>query len=503
MKQDIRYLVRRWIVLLAGLTGFAGEGWSEGLSGVVADAQGNRLEGVMVSLVDRSERRFTTRFSDENGVFRFERLAADEAAVRVRLPGFADRLLPLDATSPTLDVVLQPASQEQLLQQLPAHVWAERVRKTNDRVRREFRIQCMMCHQQGYPHARWPKNREQWYSVYERMAHKSALLTRETRETMADALLKAYDTGGGLGMPRIPAAPSGKATEVEISEWRLDSPTASMHDVAVGPDGKIYGVDTVGSNIWRLDPQTSQIETLDHLYPGNRGDSPLLLHTVFQAPDGKMWFTYALGNLIASLDVRTGTMKVHEISYFDGIYPHTMRFDQDGQIWFTVALTNQLGTIDPDTDEVVLYDMPTRNVWQSLATWPPVTGLLFWAQQKFDIVKSYYDELLPVAYGIDVTPDGKIWFSQFNNRRIGSFDKKTGTFEMVDTPFGGPRRFRSDSRGVLWIPAFTDGLVYRYNPAAKQFTPMTCLPVPAIPRMHWRSIPGTTPSGPAAPTRTP
>ena len=75
MKQDIRYLVRRWIVLLAGLTGFAGEGWSEGLSGVVADAQGNRLEGVMVSLVDRSERRFTTRFSDENGVFRFEALA--------------------------------------------------------------------------------------------------------------------------------------------------------------------------------------------------------------------------------------------------------------------------------------------------------------------------------------------------------------------------------------------------------------------------------------------
>ena len=95
-----------------------------------------------------------------------------------------------------------------MLQQLPAHVWAERVGKTNDRVRREFRIQCMMCHQQGYPHARWPKNREQWYSVYERMAHKSALLTRETRETMADALLKAYDTGGGLGMPRIPAAPS-------------------------------------------------------------------------------------------------------------------------------------------------------------------------------------------------------------------------------------------------------------------------------------------------------
>jgi len=372
----------------------------------------------------------------------------------------------------TLNTHLASATRDELLQQLPAHVWAERVAVDDNATRREFRIQCMMCHQQGYPSARWPTDKEQWYGVFDRMAHKRALLTEETRVTMADALLSAYDVSEGKPLPRIPAAPTGVETQVEITEWRLDDFKASMHDVAVGPDGKIYAVDTVGNDIWRLDPATNEIESLAHLKPKNRDeDIPMVLHTVIQAPDGAMWFTYAGGNLVARLDVFTEEMKVWEISYLDGVYPHTMRFDSNGQIWFTVTITNQLGTIDPETDEVVLYDMPTRSFKQTLATWSPITLGLIWAQSKFEITTTSDPELMPAAYGIDITPDDKIWFSQFNNRRIGYFDKETEEFHMVDTPFGGPRRFRTDSKGNLWIPAYTDGLIYRYEPAKDKFTP--------------------------------
>jgi len=472
MKQGSQYRRTLRTALFTGLIAVVSPGWAAGISGVVHDSDGQLLEGAMVTLMDERQKRLTTRYTNAEGVYQFDEVAADENNVRVRLIGYSDQQLALAADTTELNATLVSASREELIQQLPAHVWAERVALDDDATRREFRVQCMMCHQQGYPNARWPQTKEDWYGVFDRMAHKRALLTEETRVTMADALLKAFDVSDGKPLPRTPPAPKGLETQVEITEWRLDDFQVSMHDVAVGPDGKIYGVDTVGNDIWRLDPETNEVKALTHLKPKNRGeDAEMLLHTVIQAPDGAMWFTYAAGNLVARLDVYTEEMKVWEISYLDGIYPHTMRFDSNGQIWFTVTITNQLGTIDPELDEVVLYDMPTRNLAQTLVTWPPITIAALWAQKAFELTTTSNAELMPTAYGIDVTPDDKIWFSQYNNRRIGYFDKATEEFHMVDTPFGGPRRFRTDSKGNLWIPAYTDGLIYRYEPEKDEFTP--------------------------------
>lgn len=446
--------------------------FSAPLKGIVTDENGAPLGGVMITLINNAAKRSTTIVTDAHGRYHFEKKEGSDTSLRARLIGYADKFIELDPFQYTYTTSLVRATDEELMQQLPAHVWAERVALKDDGFRRQFRIQCMMCHQQGYPNARWPKTKDQWFSVFDRMAHKRALLTGEARDELAEELIKAYDVEGPLGMPRIPEAPRGKARQVEITEWRLSDVQASMHDVAPGPDGKIYGVDTEGNNIWRLDPDTDIIEELTHLYPPHQEkDASLLLHTVIQAPDGKMWFTYAKGNLIASLDVFTDEIIFYDMSYLDGIYPHTMRFDKDGQIWFSVTITNQLGTIDPGSGEIVLYDLPTRNISQSIVAWPPVTLALLWVQEKFDFVTTFYDELIPIAYGIDVTPDGKIWIGQFNSRRIIGFDKKTKEFDIVDTPFGGPRRFRADSKGVLWIPAFTDGLIYSYNPATITFTP--------------------------------
>jgi streptogramin lyase len=77
--------------------------------------------------------------------------------------------------------------------------------------------------------------------------------------------------------------------------------------------------------------------------------------------------------------------------------------------------------------------------------------------------------MLPVPYGIDIGPDGGVWFSQLNVRRIGRIDPESGSYELYDTPFPGPRRLRFDSQGHLWIPAFSAGLLARFNPKTKEF----------------------------------
>jgi virginiamycin B lyase len=304
------------------------------------------------------------------------------------------------------------------------------------------------------------------------MAHKNAMVSDDTREKTIDALLEAFTVKDDHDLPRIPPMPKGKATTATITEWSM--PLGSfMHDIAYGPDGMIYGASGSDNQIWRLDPETNERKALSHVQPAGNdyvGDR-LGLHTVLAGPDNtSMWFTYAQGNKVSRYDIPSDTMKVWDLSYFDGIYPHTMRFDHDGKVWFTVTATNQLGTVNLATDEIEIIDLPNRNWIQALYSWPPIAGAVAEVQRSTSYSLVFDRESRPIAYGIDVTPDNKVWFSQYATRRIGSYEKETGDITMVDTPFAGPRRFRSDSKGNLWIPAFTDGKIYKYEPANGTFT---------------------------------
>ena len=458
-------------LLSAGATASA---FASTVSGVVSDPQGQALEGAIVTLIDSEADKRTSVYTDANGRYRLDYDSEQPIQLRARYFEYRDNFTPADlsAGEVTVDFSMEAASNDEIRMQLPAHVWVERIAKISPDIDREFRIECMMCHQQGNNIARWPTNAEQWHTVFDRMAHKNAMVSDDTREKTIDALLSAYAIENDEDVPRIPPMPTGDETRVTITEWPM-APGTFMHDIAVGPDGLIYGASSGDNEIWRLDPVTNEREKLSHVKPaGNSmvGDK-LGLHTVLPDPSGKsMWFTYAQGNIISRYDIASDTMKVWNLSYMDAIYPHTMRVDLDGRLWLTITLTNQIGTIDPETDELQILDLPTRNWLQTLYSWPPIAAVVAQIQQKTKYSLVFDRETRPIAYGIDVTPDNKVWFSQYNNRRIGYYEKDKAEFTMVDTPFGGPRRFRTDSKGNLWIPAFTDGRIYKYEPAIDKFT---------------------------------
>jgi streptogramin lyase len=124
--------------------------------------------------------------------------------------------------------------------------------------------------------------------------------------------------------------------------------------------------------------------------------------------------------------------------------------------------------IDPKTGEQKTIRLPGRTWGQAIAARLTPYMLRFgkWLPQPETVSP---DMMLPVAYGIDVAPDGGIWFSQLNVRRIGRIDPETGKYEMFDTPFPGPRRLRFDSQGNLWIPGFSASLIARFDTKTKQF----------------------------------
>jgi len=100
---------------------------------------------------------------------------------------------------------------------------------------------------------------------------------------------------------------------------------------------------------------------------------------------------------------------------------------------------------------------------------------VLWLQRRVDLDPERAGDgpQLPVPYGIDIAPDGGVWFAQLNERRIGRLDPASGAVRMIDTPFPAPRRLRFDSQGRLWIPSFSSGTLARFDPATGAFATWT------------------------------
>jgi virginiamycin B lyase len=446
------------------------------LSGRVTGTDGTPMEGAMVTVADGDQAKSITLFTGRHGTYSFQDLPSGEYVVRARRLGYLDQVTEGVAVHGAVarDFSMKSLSPEGWAAQAPASVWAARVELDDPGINAQFRLWCMMCHQQGYELARWPENRENWYEVFDRMAHKSALLTGDARVVIADALLEGYHNLDDVSFATPPSVSTGEAGRMEITEWRFGQDETSLHDVTVGPDGRIYAADSGLDTFWRLDPKTDKVERFD-LKPFDPDhanfmgfSSTVLPHSAISGPEGGVWMTLALGNQVIRIDPETD-----EVKHFDvpssGHYPHTMRFDQEGIMWFTVAFTNHLGRLDPKTGDVSLVSLPTRNFFQWVGAKMPAA--LIALQQATGMTTTSYPELFPVPYGIDVAADGAIWVSQFNNRRMVRYEPKTGNTTVVETPFSGPRRFRIDSKGTLWIPAYAEGRIYRYDPGSDDFTP--------------------------------
>jgi streptogramin lyase len=280
--------------------------------------------------------------------------------------------------------------------------------------------------------------------------------------------------------------PSAVVRRARIDEWALGGRASMQHDIVVHPDGRIYSVDMSQDQLYRLDPNAPDGARTAWSIPS--GDLPLGgvfaatetpqvptsnahvgPHSIQVAPDGALWITLALGNQLARFDPKTEQWSTHALRW--GYYPHTLRFDGRGRIWYTIAASNHLGVFDPKTGENRELRLPAQNLAQEAVL--RALPVILWIGRYVDIrgaaAESGDAMTVPVPYGVDIAPDGSVWFSQLNARRIGRVDPDSFAIEMVDTPFPAPRRLRFDSQGKLWIPSFSGNLIARFDPATRDF----------------------------------
>lgn len=470
----------------------------ERVQGRVHDGEGGPIVGAMVTFQRGDPAHRVTVFSDHRGRFATPELTTPgEAIVQVRRIGWKDvrRTGVALADGQWIDLALERETDPaQVAAQLPANVWYGLVlEKLDDPAQREELVrQCTYCHQQGSWATRKVRDTEEWNKVLALMGRMGGLVSRDLRERLPDLFNEAYAPENavaaltaGIGSEGFAPPPPAQVRAAVIDEWDLGSRASMQHDMVVHPDGRIYSVDMAQDALYRLDPNEPDGARESWTIPAGElpiggvfvsagppdvptSNARVGPHSLQVAPDGAVWITLALGNQLARFDPETETFTTHEME--SGYYPHTLRFDARGRIWYSIAASNHLGMYDPAKGEGMQLRLPSRTLGQAVAM--RMMPFLMWLGRHVDLRGAAADGdgfTPPIPYGVDVGPDGTVWFSQLNEHRIGRVDPDTYEIEMIDTPFKGPRRMRFDSKGRLWIPGFSSGLVSRFDPETREF----------------------------------
>lgn len=473
------------------------------LAGRLHGPDGAPVVGARVTAERGTPLRGTTVFSDAEGRFLVEDLAPGDWQLRVRRLGWRDRSAEAQAPSAGLVLALEPETDAAALaEQLPANRWfALFLEEIDDPAHREqFVRQCTYCHQQGNAATRVPREDWQWEKVLALMARLGGGLSPEVRAQVPGWFRAAYEPShaiprltAGMGTPGFAPPPPEEVRRAVIDEWVLGGRASMQHDLMVHPSGQVYSVDMMQDTLFRLDPESGAIASFpipdDGLPLGGvfaTSGSPLIPnanahvgpHSLQVAPDGAVWVTLALGNRLGRFDPATGQWTLHAIR--EGYYPHTLRIDPRGRVWFTIAGSNHVARFDPAQARFETIRLPAQSLEQDVML--RLLPFFIWLSGYVDLPLDAAGEgvaSMPIPYGIDIAPNGDVWFSQLNAHKIGRIDPETLAVEMIETPFTAPRRLRFDSQGRLWIPGFSSGVVSRFDPATRAFESW---PIPTEPK---------------------
>lgn len=480
----------------------------------VVDAKGKPLATVMVSrqpvkaaVVDTSDNGYApagklqqafvevTRFTDAQG--RTDIPAADYPwKLRLRKAGLKDREIPsAEAAKPVvMQTETDPAA---LAAQRPSNAWTSTLDFGNAELKKEFMLQCNYCHQQGGALLRRERSADEWKEAIQRMVRYGSRLSSESRE-LIPALLEAHWRDIAAHPEKVPEGTpwSAALSSVTVREMPIGDAMSQMHDLLAHSNGKVYVGDNLQDRLYEVEPATGRytVYRVPHqpgdkkggLLPGRLADFPK--HDTYQgihslaesAKDGHIFLTPSHQRRLIEFDPVRKKFTQHPMD--SGFYPHTVRVDAQDRVWFSLALSNQIAMFDRKSRQFTLYDLPFRSLMERITVklTPTLMGLTAYGVPVANLVKVDRQSTgVPLPYGIDITPDGKVWFARLYTNEIGNIDPKTGTVTMIATPFTAPRRLRADAEGNLWIAAFNESLIARYNPAKGKFTKFD---LPVIPK---------------------
>jgi virginiamycin B lyase len=462
------------------------------LTGTITTEGGKPVLGAMLTVFNEAGNRKETVYTGIDGSYAIHTDFGGKLNVRARLANFEDATttvqLAVDQLA-TVNLTLKHfASAQAESDALTASAHTAKLPWADDKQRRPFVSQCNYCHQVGNALTRSARGEEAWKVTIDRMQGYFAMLSDKEAKTFENVLARGFD-----GKPVEAVLDYGMTPELshaKVEQWLVGDAMTFIHDTDVGADDKLYGTDEGHDVVWVLDRKTGKIDSYQEpdidlktggmfagmtlpigIFTGKHGP-----HSMAQGKDGRIWITNALSSTLASFDPVTKVFKIYPVPG-DVLYPHTIRMDQDGVVWFTNVVSNQVARFDPKTEKFKVISLPSDGFfrWVSDMLLPTIMHVGNWfPHQNLPLDISHHKflghDILNFPYGIDVNPkDGSVWYAKLYANKIGRIDPKTFEITEYDTPMRGPRRPRFDRNGVLWIPAFDDSGLMRFDTATRTF----------------------------------
>ncbi len=251
---------------------------SVGLTGQVSSKEEGPMEGVVVSAKRAGSTITVSVVTDRQGQYKFprERMEPGQYSLKMRAAGYdLDDVGPVEITpdkTATADLKLHKA--KDLSSQLTNAEWLLSMPGTEEQ--KSFLLNCMTCHTVERI-AKSTHNADEWMPLFERMAsyapgsdpthpQKRILVNegfanperlRKQAEYMSTINLSSGDVWS-YELKTLPR-PSGKGTQVIVTQYDLPRRETMPHDVVVDAKGMVWYTDFGKQYVGRLDPKTAEV----------------------------------------------------------------------------------------------------------------------------------------------------------------------------------------------------------------------------------------------------
>jgi virginiamycin B lyase len=266
--------------------------------------------------------------------------------------------------------------------------------------------------------------------------------------------------------------------KVAIKEYDVPTPQSRPHDPAVAPDGSLWYTGQRANKLGRLDPATGKFKEFPLKTPGS---GP---HGLVADKDGNIWFTAISKGYVGKLDPKTGAITEYKMPDSRADDPHTPVFDQNGILWFTLEESSFVGRLDPKTGEVKVKQTPTKHAtpYGIVVTRKGVPYFCEFGTNKLGSIDPQTMEITeyPLPEGarprrIALGKDDTIYYSDYGRGYLGHFDPATKKAQEWKSPGGAgsePYGITVTPDGIVWYSesGLKPNTLVRFDPQTKQFS---------------------------------
>ena len=286
---------------------------------------------------------------------------------------------------------------------------------------------------------------------------------------------------------KIAARPTGKATQVIITEYDLPKRTRQPHDVIVDKEGIVWYASFGEPILGKLDPKTGKTTEypIPVLKPGHiNGNLDVELDD-----DQNVWVAMTFQAGVAKFDRKTSEFKIYKLppdmdgDYREFTFAAASHSKVDGKVWVNDSGTWTILRLDTNTGKWETFEpfpQPRPNIYE--VTSDAQNDAIFTVMGRQDVGKidaktgkvSIYplptEKSAPRRGSVDA--QNRFWFGENRSNKIGMFDIKTNEVQewAVPVPFYLPYDVTGDKYGDAWaVTEFSDS-VLRFDPKSGQFT---------------------------------